>query len=75
MQGYPSDLTDEQWAFIEPLLPTPRTGVRGGRREKHPRGQIVDAILYGATCPTTSYQLRGITRRRMRLVSCGVPVI
>ncbi|MYS22490.1 Putative transposase of IS4/5 family [Streptomyces sp. DvalAA-14] len=47
-QGYPSDLTDEQWVLIRPLLPALRTGVKGGRREKHPRRQIVDAILYVA---------------------------
>jgi len=40
---YPSDLTDEQWALVEPLLPPPR---RGGRREKHPRRAVVDAVLY-----------------------------
>jgi transposase len=40
---YPSDLTDAQWAVVEPLLPPPRTG---GRPEKHPRRDIVDAILY-----------------------------
>jgi len=28
---YPSDLTDEQWAIMEPLLPPPRSGPRGGR--------------------------------------------
>ncbi|MFF8855664.1 IS5 family transposase [Streptomyces althioticus] len=44
--GYPSDLTDEQWALVEPLLPPPRTGPKGGRREKHPRRRIVNAILY-----------------------------
>ena len=41
--GYPSDLTDEQWALVEPLLPPPSTG---GRPEKHPRREIVNAILY-----------------------------
>ncbi|MFF8366838.1 IS5 family transposase [Rhodococcus erythropolis] len=45
-QGYPSDLTDEQWALVEPLLPAPRTGPKGGRREKHPRRRTVDAIMY-----------------------------
>ena len=45
-EGYPSDLTDEQWALIEGLLPPPRTGRKGGRREKHPRRSIVNAILY-----------------------------
>lgn len=42
-RGYPSDLTDAQWALIEPLLPEPSTD---GRREKHPRREIVNAILY-----------------------------
>src|SRR4051794_26104603 len=40
---YPSDMSDEQWALIEPLLPAPKGG---GRPEKHPRRDIVDAILY-----------------------------
>ncbi|GHA39713.1 hypothetical protein GCM10010372_44730 [Streptomyces tauricus] len=44
--GYPSDLTDEQWALVEPLLPPARVGPKGGRREKHPRRRIVDAIFY-----------------------------
>ncbi|WP_229889664.1 IS5 family transposase [Streptomyces mirabilis] len=44
--GYPSDLKDEQWALVEPLLPPARGGPKGGRREKHPRRRIVDAILY-----------------------------
>lgn len=39
---YPSDLTDEQWALIEPMVP-----VRpGGRAAVHPRRRIVEAILY-----------------------------
>src|SRR5512146_2427614 len=40
---YASDPPDEQWALIEPLLPPPATA---GRREKHPRREIVNAILY-----------------------------
>jgi transposase len=40
---YDSDLTDEQWQLIEPLLPPPATA---GRREKHPRREIVNAIQY-----------------------------
>jgi len=42
-RGYPSDLSDAQWALIEPLLPEPSAG---GRPEKHPRREIVNAILY-----------------------------
>ncbi|WP_179890912.1 transposase, partial [Streptomyces sp. or3] len=44
--GYPSDLTEEQWELVEPLLPAARVGPKGGRREKHPRRRIVDAIFY-----------------------------
>ena len=43
---YPSDLTDVEWAVVEPLLPAPARHPRGGRPEKHPRRDIVDAILY-----------------------------
>jgi transposase len=43
---YPSDLTDEQWAVVEPLLPPATRHPRGGRRERHPRRAVVDAVLY-----------------------------
>jgi transposase len=42
-QRYPSDTSDEQWALIEPLLPPVKAG---GRPEKHPRRDVLDAILY-----------------------------
>lgn len=40
---YPSDLTDAQWALVGPLLPAPPVE---GRAERHPRREIVNAILY-----------------------------
>lgn len=40
---YPSDLTDAQWALVEPLLSAAKPG---GRPEKHPRRELVNAILY-----------------------------
>lgn len=44
---YPPDMTDAQWAVIEPLLPDPGwLSGRGGRREVHCRRAIVDAIFY-----------------------------
>jgi transposase len=39
---YPSDLTDEQWALIEPMVPVKA----GGRPVIHPRRRMVEAILY-----------------------------
>ena len=40
---YPSDLTDEQWQLIEPLLPPPS---RVGRPRRICRRRIMNAILY-----------------------------
>jgi transposase len=40
---YPSDLTDEQWAVVAPLVPAPKPG---GRPAAHDRREVVDAILY-----------------------------
>ena len=38
---YPSDLTDAQWARLEPLLPMVRPG---GRPRAHPLREVVDAL-------------------------------
>jgi transposase len=44
---YPTDLTDRQWAVLEPLLPVMLSQTRlGGRPEKHARRAMVDALLY-----------------------------
>ncbi|MBA2518704.1 MAG: IS5 family transposase [Chloroflexia bacterium] len=40
---YPTDLTDQQWAILEPLVPAVKPG---GRPRTHPRREIVDALLY-----------------------------
>ena len=40
---YPSDLTDAQWAVLEPLLPRP---VGAGRRPGIPRRRILNGLVY-----------------------------
>jgi putative transposase len=40
---YPSDLTDAQWAVLEPLLPQPHDA---GRRPTNPRRPILHGLLY-----------------------------
>ncbi len=40
---YPSDLTDEEWALIEPLIPPAR---RGGRRREVDVREVVNGIMY-----------------------------
>ena len=41
-KSYPSDLTDEQWALVEPLIPV----YPGGRPRKTSMRDVLDAILY-----------------------------
>ncbi|MCA9091382.1 MAG: transposase, partial [Planctomycetaceae bacterium] len=43
---YPSDLTDEQWALIESLIPPQRLTRRGGRPREVDMREVVNAILY-----------------------------
>jgi transposase len=42
-RAYPTDLTDAQWAILEPLVPAPKPG---GRPALHPRRELVNAMLY-----------------------------
>lgn len=42
-RAYPTDLSDAQWATLEPLVPAPKSG---GRPPKHPRREIVNAMFY-----------------------------
>ena len=43
---YPSDLTDEQWARLEPLLVRPPRADGRGRPREVDRRAVVNAILY-----------------------------
>jgi transposase len=40
---YPSDLTDEEWARIEPLIPPGKAG--GGKRRVDMR-EVVNGVMY-----------------------------
>jgi transposase len=42
-RAYPTDLTDAQWAILEPHVPPPKPG---GRPPKHTRRELVNAMLY-----------------------------
>jgi transposase len=44
---YTTDMTDEEWAVLEPLLPVMLCGTAlGGRPEKHWRRTMIDAMFY-----------------------------
>jgi transposase len=53
---YPSDLTDEEWALTEPLIPPAK---RGGRRRTVVMRQVVDGLMYVLS---TGYQWRAIPK-------------
>src|ERR1700760_3170384 len=41
--GYPSDLIDEEWALIKPLIPPAK---RGGNKRTVVEREIIDGIMY-----------------------------
>ena len=43
---YPSDLTDEQWAIMEPLIPPPKSSSRGGRPRKVNLREVLNTLFY-----------------------------
>jgi putative transposase len=43
---YPSDLTDEQWAIVEPLIPPAKPGPRGGHPRTVDMREVLNTILY-----------------------------
>jgi putative transposase len=47
-KSYPSDVTDQQWALIEPLLPPDRHRPQPGRRREVDLREVVNALFYHA---------------------------
>lgn len=43
---YPSDLTDEQWAIVSPLIPPAKQNPRGGRPRKVAMREVLNAMFY-----------------------------
>ena len=48
---YPSDLTDAEWALVEPLIPPAR---RGGRKRTVDVREVLNGILYVLATPAAS---------------------
>lgn len=44
-KAYPSDLTDQQWAIVEPLIPASRSN-RGGRPRELDMREVLNTLLY-----------------------------
>src|ERR1044072_6894023 len=43
---YPSDLTDEQWAIVEPLIPPAKQSPRGGHPRTVDMREVLNTIFY-----------------------------
>ncbi len=43
---YPSDLTDEQWAIVEPMIPPAKQNPRGGRPREVDMREVLNTIFY-----------------------------
>ncbi len=41
---YPSDMTDEEWGYVEPRIPPAK---RGGRRREVDVREVLNGIMYG----------------------------
>jgi transposase len=50
---YPSDLTDEQWTLVEPLLPPAKPRPRGGRPRQVEMREVLNTIRYLGSVPIT----------------------
>src|SRR5215475_2450723 len=43
---YPSDLTDEQWAIVRPMIPPAKQSKRGGRPRKVDMREVLNTLFY-----------------------------
>src|SRR5919109_1106888 len=43
---YPSDLTDEQWAIVAPLIPPAKAGLRGGHPRQVDMREVLNTLFY-----------------------------
>jgi transposase len=43
---YPSDLTDEQWAIVAPLIPPAKSGPRGGHPRQVDMRDVLNTLFY-----------------------------
>ncbi len=43
---YPSDLTDEQWAIVEPMIPPAKQSPRGGRPRQVEMREVLNTLFY-----------------------------
>ena len=66
---YPSDLTNEEWQLIEPLIPPGKSG--GGKRTVIMR-EVVNGLMYILSTAVSGARFRKTCRRRARYMSISI---
>jgi hypothetical protein len=62
---YPSDLTDDEWAHVEPLIPPAKPG--GGKRRTDMRA-VMNGVMYILVIQRRNFELlRNVTERERRM--------
>ena len=76
-KAYPSDLTDEQWAIIEPLIPVNRVG----RPSTNDMREVLNAIFYLRGYPVLFFRRKLLSnqearslKRRTSMPRCEKPI-
>jgi transposase len=66
---YPSDLTDDEWSLVEPLIPP---GKRGGDKRTVIMREVVNGLMYilSTVQPTGSIRDRSVAFAPMRWMVC-----
>ena len=63
---YPSDLTDEEWSLVEPLIPPAK---RGGRKREVVVREVVNGVMYVLSTGASGATSRRTCRRGARCMT------
>ena len=67
---YPSDLTDNEWRLVEPLIPP---GKRGGDKRTVVMREVVNGLMYTCSPPDASgARSRKTCRRKVRFMTTSI---
>ncbi len=61
---YPSDLTDEQWAIVEPMIPPAKQNAQGGRPRKVDLREVLNTLSEYTVLPEPKWLPMGYVAAR-----------
>ena len=66
---YPSDLTDNEWRLVEPLIPP---GKRGGDKRTVVMRKVVNGLMYVLSTGCQCARSRKTCRRKVRFMTTSI---